>query len=74
MSKSLYSSSQNFTVKKLILARQDNRYTQQEVANLLKKTQSYVSKVESGQRRIDVIELKEFSKIYKRDLSYFLDE
>ncbi len=42
------------------------------MAKLLGKTQSHVSKVEAGQRRIDVVALKEFVRIYKKHIDYFL--
>ncbi|MEY4768167.1 MAG: hypothetical protein RL637_806 [Pseudomonadota bacterium] len=42
--------------KALITARQENNLTQQEVAFRLGKPQSFVSKYESGERRLDVIE------------------
>ena len=45
---------------------------QVEVAKLLGKTQSQVSKVEAGQRRIDIVSLKEFARIYKKDINFFL--
>ncbi|MEK7075252.1 MAG: helix-turn-helix transcriptional regulator, partial [Patescibacteria group bacterium] len=35
-------------------------------------TQSYLSKIESGQRRFDVLQLKEFAKLYKKPLDYFV--
>ena len=43
-----------------------------EVAEKLGRTQSYLSKIESGQRRFDVLQLKEFAKIYKKPLDYFV--
>ena len=43
----------------LIDARQSNNLTQQEVASRLGKPQSYISKYESGERRLDVIEFLE---------------
>lgn len=41
--------------------------TQQQVAQQLGRTQSYVSKVESGQRRIDLAEAKEFAAAFHID-------
>ena len=43
----------------LVEARQDKGLTQLEVAARLSKPQSYVSKYESGERRLDVIEFLE---------------
>lgn len=48
--------------EKLIEARRDSNLTQIEVACYLGKPQSFVSKYESGERRLDVIE---FIKICK---------
>lgn len=45
--------------KALADARQEKALTQSEVAALLRKPQSYVSKYESGERRLDVIEFLE---------------
>ena len=33
-----------------------------------------MSKVESGERRLDIVELKELADIYKKPLTYFLRE
>ena len=46
--------------------------TQEEVARQIKKPQSYVSKCESGERRVDVVELERFAKLYDKSLTYFL--
>ncbi|MDD5042864.1 MAG: helix-turn-helix domain-containing protein, partial [Candidatus Omnitrophica bacterium] len=35
-------------------------------------TQSYVSKIEAGQRRLDVVQLSELAAVYKKNLTYFL--
>lgn len=43
--------------------------SQAEVARRLKKHQSYMSKVESGERRLDVIEVKKIAAIYRIDIS-----
>lgn len=53
-------------------AREEARLTQDEVAKKLKRPQSHVSNVESGQQRVDVIELRMFAKLYNKDITYFL--
>ncbi|MBU4204598.1 helix-turn-helix transcriptional regulator [Patescibacteria group bacterium] len=72
MSKVIYSKDHKYIVEQLKKARQEAGLEQEQVAKILKKTQSYLSKIESGQRRIDVIALKEFARIYKKDISYFI--
>ena len=52
--------------------RQEAGFDQEQVAKLLGKTQSHVSKVEAGQRRIDIVALKEYARIYKKSMDYFL--
>lgn len=74
MGKSLYSKDQVYLTERLKEARKQAGLDQKEAAKLLNKTQSYISKIESGQRRIDVIELKEIARVYKRELSFFLKE
>ena len=53
-------------------ARKDAGLTQVEVARRLRKSQAFVSKSESGDRRVDVIELQAFAKLYRKPLDYFL--
>ncbi len=72
MNKTIYSNDHKYLVKQLKNAREEIGLDQNEVADLVDKTQSYISKIESGQRRIDVIQLKELAKIYKKDINYFL--
>jgi transcriptional regulator with XRE-family HTH domain len=72
MSAKIYTQDQESTTSLLRQARTEAKLTQAEVAQLLGVTQSYVSKVESGQTRIDVISLKQFAKIYKKQVSWFL--
>lgn len=47
---------------------------QVQIAEKLGKPQSYVSKVESGERRIDPLELADLAAIYGRDIGWFVDE
>ena len=53
-------------------ARVEAALTQVEVAKKLERPQSFVSKVESGERRVDVVELNELAKLYRRPLDFFL--
>ena len=52
-------------------ARRDAGLTQVEVARLLRKPQSFVSKFENGERRLDAVELAVIARLYSRDLSFF---
>lgn len=72
--KTIYSAEHKRLVDRLIKAREEARLGQEEVAKLLGRTQSHISKLESGQRRIDLIQLKDFARIYKKPLTYFLPE
>ncbi len=58
-------------LKKLKAARLAAGLTQEEVAKKLKKPQSFVSKCESGERRVDFVELRFLAELYKKPLSYF---
>jgi len=72
MVKTIYSKDHKYIVEQLKRARIEAGLDQEQVAKLLGKTQSHVSKVEAGQRRIDVVALREFAKVYKKDISYFI--
>jgi transcriptional regulator with XRE-family HTH domain len=58
---------------RLRAARQEAELTQVQVARALRKPQSFVSKCESGERRVDVIELAQFARVYGKPISYFLN-
>lgn len=72
MSKSVYSKDYKDIIERLKTARIEVGLSQQEVADKLDKPQSYISKIESGERRLDVAEIKKFAQIYKKPSSYFL--
>lgn len=59
-------------LERLLAARKSVGLSQAEVAKRLRRPQSYVAKCESGERRVDVIELAAFAKLYRRPIDYFL--
>jgi transcriptional regulator with XRE-family HTH domain len=59
-------------LKRLREARQAAGLTQVEVAKALRRTQAFVSKCESGERRIDPIDLVDFARLYREPVTYFL--
>ena len=73
MPKSIHSSEYKTVIKKLCEAREAAGLTQTEAAEKLGKPQSYISKIERGERRIDVIEFSAIAKLFKRKLDYFVD-
>ena len=72
MPRAIYQEDHKIIVDRLKQARLEAGLAQIEVAERLGRTQSYVSKIESGQRRFDVLQLKEFAKLYKKSLAYFV--
>jgi transcriptional regulator with XRE-family HTH domain len=72
MTKTIYSKDHKFLVERLKKARIEENIDQKKAAELLGKTQSFISKIEAGQRRIDVVQLKEFARVYKKSLNYFI--
>ena len=60
-------------LSRLIQARLDAGMTQNEVAQKLGKPQSFISRSETGARRIDPVELKAFATLYGKTLAHFLE-
>ena len=55
-------------------AREEAQLTQAEVAGLLGRPQSFVAKIESAERRLDVLELAVLARIYHKKLQFFLPD
>lgn len=73
MSSTIYLEEYKKLIKKLKKARLEAKLTQIQVANKLKEPQSYISKVEAGDQRVDIIELKRFAELYKKQINYFIN-
>lgn len=65
MPKSIFSVGQQKLQELLRAVRAEAGLTQVELSTRLKKPQSFVSKYESGERRLDVIELREICRALK---------
>jgi len=54
-------------------ARLQAGFSQKAVATVLGVDQKFVSRLETGERRIDPIELEELAELYGKPLTFFLD-
>jgi ribosome-binding protein aMBF1 (putative translation factor) len=61
-------------VQQLILARQETELTQREVSARIGRAHSFLSKCETGERRVDVLELLQLAKLYRKPLRYFFGD
>ena len=73
-SKTIFTPEHREVVRKLRAARLAAKLHQVDVAKKLRKPQSFVSKMESGERRLDIVELRRMAKLYGKPLSYFFPE
>ena len=71
MKKSIHTKEYAYFVERLCKARKESGLTQVQVARKLKRPQSYISTIESGQQRVDVVELQKFAKMYGQEINYF---
>ena len=58
---------------KLKAAREYLKISQEEAANVVDIPRSAISLVESGRRKIDMVELMSLAKLYQRPVTYFTD-
>jgi transcriptional regulator with XRE-family HTH domain len=57
---------------RLVTARKQCGLTQVQVAAALGIWQSRIARMESGERRVDVVELTAFAKLYRKPLAWFV--
>lgn len=72
--KSVFTDQYSLMLKTLVAARQACGLTQTELAEQLRKPQSFVSKYERGERRLDVVELIEIARHLALDPHSIIDE
>lgn len=61
-------------LKRLRQARAEAGLSQVDVAKVLGLVQPLISRIESGERKLDPIEFGELCKLYKRGVRYFLPD
>ncbi|HOX10814.1 MAG TPA: helix-turn-helix transcriptional regulator [Candidatus Moranbacteria bacterium] len=59
-------------IERMKKARLESGLRQIDVAKAMKRPQSYISRVESGEYRLDILEVKKFAKLYKKSIDYFV--
>lgn len=74
MTRSAFSSKYQDFRRRLVRARKAAGLTQVEVARRLRRPQSFVSKVERGERRLDVVEFLEVAKAVGIDATTLLKD
>ena len=72
MKKSIHTKERAVFVKRLKQAREEAGMTQAEVAKKLGCSQSWVSKIELGELRVEAIWLNRLAKLYSKDIAYFV--
>jgi transcriptional regulator with XRE-family HTH domain len=70
--KSVHTKEYAYFIERLKKARLEAGLTQVQVAKKLGRPQSHISNVESGQQRVDVVEIKRFASIYGKKVDFFL--
>jgi transcriptional regulator with XRE-family HTH domain len=71
LKKSIYISNRKRLSEKLIEAREKVGLTQKQVAATGVLSQTELSKLENGQRKVDFLVLVELSKLYEKPVSFF---
>ncbi|MFS6803491.1 helix-turn-helix domain-containing protein [Edwardsiella tarda] len=71
---SIYSYEYRLIIKTLKVRRIELKITQAQLAQVLGKPQSFVSKIESGERRLDIIEFVHIARQLSLDLNEVLEK
>lgn len=69
-----YQKTYDALVSLLIEAREESGMTQRQVSESLGMAHSFLSKCETGERSIDVIDLIQLAKLYGKPIQYFFPD
>ncbi len=72
MGKTIRTKAYAIFIERMKSAREQAGLRQIDVAKKMKRPQSYISRVESGEYRLDILEVKRFAEIYQKSIEYFI--
>ena len=72
MGKTIRTKAYAIFIERMKNAREEAGLRQIDVARRMKRPQSYISRVESGEYRLDILEVKRFAEIYQKSIEYFI--
>lgn len=72
--KSLFTRKHTQLRKMLVKARKDAKLTQVQLAAKLRRRQAYISRIERGERRVDVVEFVDIARAIGFDPAKFIAE
>lgn len=67
MAKSMHTAAWKQLLAQLVEMRLARGFTQQDLADRIERTQSFVSKIERGERRLDVLEFCQWMRVLGHD-------
>ncbi len=71
MAKVSYTKERNFLCALLVQAREKAKLTQKQVSDTGIVSQSEISKIENGQRKVEFVVLLKLAELYKKSINYF---
>jgi len=74
MNRNDYSKKRRYLSSKLIEARENAGLSQKQVADSKIVSQSELSKIENGARRVDFLILLELAKLYNQSITFFIPD
>lgn len=74
MPKSLFTRRHTLLRKLLVKARKDAKLTQVQLAGRLRRRQAFISRIERGERRVDVVEFLDLARAIGFDPAAFIRE
>ena len=72
MKKTIYTQRRNRLSEQMINAREEAGLSQQQVAQTQIVSQSELSKLETGQRRVEFLLLLDLAKLYAKNIDFFI--